>query len=156
MNSTALIIEHNISCVWLRSRDAALLLVSGLLWGMLLASLPDAEFGRVSPLAYLATVVTIVAMCLAWAAVSKAYWGLSARLTERRHETVVRPDMLALHFGIDPASLLAIQRGKTLVIQHTVNGQIANVLATTPAATTTAASARVTVATPRPHLSQAA
>lgn len=156
MNSTAMIIEHNISCVWLRSRDAALLLVSGLLWGMLLASLPDAEFNHVSPLAYFATLITIVAMCLAWSTISKAYFAFSARLNERRQENAVRPDALALHFGIDAASLLAMQCGKTLVIHHTANGQIASVIATRSVPATVAASTRVTVAMTQPRLNQAA
>lgn len=127
MTSTTMIIEHKISCVWLRSRDAALLLISGLLWGTLIATLPSAEFTRVSPNAYVAIVLTIIATCLAWSQISKLYFRFYAQLEDRRHDAVVRTDAIAAHFGVELARLLAMQQEKNVVIHHSVGGQIATI-----------------------------
>lgn len=130
MTSTAMIIENKLSCVWLRSRDAALLLVSGILWGNLFATLPGAEFSRMSPLAYLALVITIAATCFAWAAVSKAYFNIDAELGGRRLQGAVRANAIAAHFGIDGASLATMQHAQTIVIHHAATGQIVSIVST--------------------------
>lgn len=127
--TSAMIIEHKVSCAWLRSRDLVIFLVSWFLWSALLATVPRADFSVVFALQYGTMLTAIGAMFFAWSHLHRVYADYSA-FAGRRSDAVLPADALANHFGIDVARLAAIQQGKRLVILHSSAGQIVEAIAT--------------------------
>lgn len=126
--TSELIIEHKVSCAWLRSRDTTIFLASWLLWSTMLATLPEAQFTGVSASSYGAMMIVIGAMFFAWSRLSLIYFHYSTLAAPRRVDTVLRSDALAIHFGVDVQRLTAMQREQRLVIFHSSAGQIVDIV----------------------------
>lgn len=121
-----MIINCKVPCVWMRTRDKILHLLSLLMWVTLLVLLfriETAEVVKFFSSFYIAMVFLVGGLLVAWSHYRKtAFRFLTKKQNRRTRYTSLAPEIAAEYFCLDEQQVCALQREKSTLVQHGKDG----------------------------------
>lgn len=123
-----MIINCKVPCVWMRTRDKILHLLSLLMWVTLLILLfriETAEVVKFFSSFYIAMVFLIGGLLAAWSHYRKAAFRFLAKKRNRRMRySALAPAIAAEYFCLEEQQVRALQREKSTRVQHGKDGDM--------------------------------
>lgn len=134
-----MIINCKVPCVWMRTRDQILQLLSLAMWSaliVLLFRIESFEWVKFISSLYIAMVILVSGLIMAWSHYRKiVFQFLTKKKNRRTRYTSLAPGITAKHFYMEEKLVRALQQKKCTLIQHCKDGDASFILFLKPSST---------------------